>query len=458
VRTPAHIAAALLALALAAAGPAAAATTATPEPSPIILGRTQVASLVLQLDPALAAAPGKLQVRASAGELGNPVDAGPGRVRMSYAPPPTKFPQIAVLAVWKETSGPAEVEFIRLPLYGVTKLEASSRPGAEVRARAGDETYGPAIAGKNGEAVIAVPIAPGTRDVVLLAKVSGITTERTVEVETPPYNRLGAAATPSAYPPGFDGVGRLDVFYDAAAVDPAAVHARASAGTLTFEKADGTRLRYRWELRGPPPPEVTFTVTADGDAASTATCLARKAATEGGLAVRVGARVGFTQSLGAMAGPRAALDGWATFNPGGVPLGVGLTAGYGAGTEQPFTGVSAAVPLIRADVTLFPVALRVGFLPLRLGGVSLLAGAGFTTTFTHYQTFVGAAPAEPSTDLWRLAPSALLFAGGTWNLGPGQAFGEVVLSWAGVDDPNFRAHAGGLGFEVGYRFDVLRAR
>jgi len=455
---PRHIAPALAALALAAAPPAAAATTVTPEPSPIILGRTQVVALVLQLDPALASAPGRLRVRASVGDLGDPVDVGSGKVRMSYAPPPTKFPQMALLAVWKETSGPADVEFVRLPLYGVTKLEASSRPGAEVRARAGDETYGPAIAGKNGEAVIAVPIPPGARDVVLLAKVGGVTTERTVEVETPPYNRLGAVVTPSALPPGFDGVGRLDVLYDVSGpVDPAAVHAKASAGTLTFEKVDGARLRYRWELRGAPPAEVTFTVAVDGDAVSSATCSARKSA-EGGLAVRVGARLGFTQSLGAMAGPRAALDGWATFNPGGVPLGVGLTAGYGAGAEQEITGGSAAVPLTRADVTLFPVAVRVGFLPLRLGGVSLMAGAGFTTTFTHYQTFVGRVETEPGVDLWRMAPSALLFAGGTWNLGPGQAFGEVVLSWAGVDDPSFRAQTGGLGFEVGYRFDVMRAR
>jgi hypothetical protein len=219
---------------------------------------------------------------------------------------------------------------------------------------------------------------------------------------------------------------------------------------------DGARLRYRWELRGAPPPEVTFTVTADGDAASSAAFSVRPAAEERGVAVRVGARVGVTHSLGALVGPRAALDGWASFNPGGVPLGLGVTAGYG-GAEQQISGPTAA-PLTRANVTLLPVALRVGFAPVRLGGVSLLAGAGFTTTFTHYQTFDGAAGTEPGTDLWRLAPSALLFAGGTWSLGPGQAFGEVVLSWAGVDDANFRVQAGGLGVEVGYRFDVLRAR
>jgi len=452
VRRPAHIAL----LALAAAAPAAAATTVSPEPSPIVLGRTQVVSLVLQLDPALQSAPGTLRVRSSVGDVGDPVDAGGGKVRVSYAPPPTKFPQMALLAVWKETAGPAEVEFVHLPLYGVTKLEASSRPGAELRARAGDETYGPAIAGKDGQAVIAVPIPPGTRDVVLLAKVSGITTERTVEMETPPYNRLGAVVTPSALTSAFDGVGRLDVLYDAGAVDPAVVHVKVSAGAVTFERADGARLRYRWELRGKPPPEVTFTVTAEGDPASSASFSVRPTAEERGVAVRVGARVGVTHSLGALVGPRAALDGWASFNPGGVPLGLGVTAGYGS-AEQPITGPTAA-PLTRADVTLLPVALRVGFAPVRLGGVSLLAGAGFTTTFTHYQTFDGAAGTEPGTDLWRLAPSALLFAGGTWNLGPGQAFGEVVLSWAGVDDANFRVQAGGLGVEVGYRFDVLRAR
>jgi hypothetical protein len=106
---------------------------------------------------------------------------------------------------------------------------------------------------------------------------------------------------------------------------------------------------------------------------------------------------------------------------------------------------------------MLPLSLRAGVVPVQLGGVSLLAGAGFTATFTRYQTFAVQGDV-PGVDLWRLAPSALLFAGGTWNLGPGQAFGEVVLSWAAVNDQDFRLQAGGLAFEVGYRFEVLRGR
>jgi hypothetical protein len=440
---------------LAAAGAASASTQVTSEPSPIILGRSPVVALTLQLDPALAAAPGQLHVRANVGDLGNLADAGGGRVKVSYAPPPTKYPQMALLAVWKENgSSPAKVEFIHLPLYGVSKVEASSRPGAEVRARAGDQTYGPEIAGKNGEAVVTVPIPPGTRDLVLLAKVAGITTERTVGIETPPYNQLAAVVTPSALGPGFNGVGRLDVLYDVSgAVEPAVIHARASAGTLTFEKVEGTRLTWRWELRGAAPREVTFTVTADGDATSSASVALRPAA-ESGFALRLGARVGLTHSLGALAVPRYGLEVSGAFNPGGVPLELGLTAGYGS-AQQLVNGPTAA-PLTRADVTMLPLALRLGFAPVRLGGVSLVGGAGFTTTFTRYQTFDQADAL--GEELWRLAPSALLFAGGAWRVGPGQFFGEVVLSWAGVNDPSFRIQTGGVGLEVGYRFEILRGR
>ena len=83
--------------------------------------------------------------------------------------------------------------------------------------------------------------------------------------------------------------------------------------------------------------------------------------------------------------------------------------------------------------------------------------AGFTTTIARFRTFEEQGNV-PGLDLWRLAPSALLFAGGTWNVGPGQLFGEVVLSWAALDDQSFRLQAGGLALEVGYRFEVLRGR
>jgi len=355
--------------------------------------------------------------------------------------------------VWRESKGPAAVEFVRLPLDGVTKVEASSRPGAELRARVGDETYGPAIAGKNGQAIIPVLIAPGTRDLVLLAKTGGVVTERTVAVETPPYNRLAAVVTPSALSPGFSGTARLDVLYDVnGPVDPAVVHARASAGTLALESADGPRLRYRWELRGVTPGEVTFTVAADGDPASSASVALRPVA-ETGFALRVGVRAGVTHSLASLVGPRYGLDGWATFNPGGIPLGLGLTAAYGS-ADQVIIGPPSQ-QLTRAAVNMLPLSLRLGFVPVRAGGATLLAGAGFTATITRFQTFITQdGPAQE--ELWRVGPSAMLFAGGTWNLGPGQAFGEVVLSWAAVEDPGFRVQAGGLGLEVGYRFDVLR--
>ncbi|HVE86937.1 MAG TPA: hypothetical protein VND93_28975 [Myxococcales bacterium] len=449
-----------LLLLLAAAGGSRAATTVTTEPSPIILGRTPVVTITVSLDPALAAAPGRLKASANVGELGFPVDLGGGKARMTYAPPPTKYPQMALLAVWKEKDGAATapVEFLRLPLSGVTKIEASSRPGAELRARVGDETYGPAIAGKNGQAVVAVVIAPGTKDMVLLAKTGGVVTERTIAVESPPFNRLAAAVTPSELSGSSRAVARLDVLYDVPGpVNPQAIHARASAGTLTFEGAEGGRLRYRWEPGGAVPPEVTFTVSAENDPPSQVSATVRQQAVEqapSGLSV--GARAGLTHSLGSLLGPRYALDAWAYASPGGFPLGLGLTAGYGH-FQQEVQGPPAA-QVTRSEVTLLPVSVRLGAVPVRLGGVSLTAGVAFVANFAHYQTF-DATTGKPGDDLWRLGPTAQLFAGGAWRLGPGQAFGEVVLSWAALNDASaFRLQAGGLGVEVGYRFDLWRGK
>lgn len=428
----------------------AAASSLTTDPSIIVLGRTPVAKLTLMLDGAQATRE-KLRLTVNVGELGPPKQIGPATYEASYTPPATKFPQMALLGVWRDgATGPAE--FLRLPLHGVTKVPVTSKPGAEVSARIGDAVFGPEVVSPRGTAEISVVVPPGAKDTVILAKVAGVTTQRTVGLEVPPYSRLAAAINPGATGPGFTGTARLDVLYDVESgqVAPQAIRIRPSAGTVTLESVEGTRLRYRFELPKGAGNEVTFTLTVDGDPGSPVRLgLFPEAEITAG--VRVGARLGVVHSLTELVAGRLAADGLAWLDWGGQTFALGLTLGYG-GTSRDLDDGSGT-PVGRADLTLLPATLRLTYAPLRLGNVSIHLGAGGTGTALHYRVSSGGA--QPTTELTRLTFGLLFFAGASWKVGPGQGFAELTATSGAVDDPGFRAEAGGLGLEIGYRVDVL---
>lgn len=265
-----------LAVALLLSGASAARGAAlSVEDGPVVLGKTGPVPVLIEVDekPGLEHLPLGLSV--NVGRFSEPVRIGPGRFRAVYSPPPTRFPQLALVAVWRETGPDAPIDFLRLPLLGVTRVPVVARPGAKVRVRIGGETFGPVVADRRGRAEVAVHVPPGVnRADVILAERTGAGIVKHVPVEVPPYNRLTAAVVPrEAAADGRTAV-RLEVFYDLGGeeVAPERIRVTPSAGTATHR--GGARGRHTF---GYTPPAgaagqtVTFTIAVAGDAAARTT-------------------------------------------------------------------------------------------------------------------------------------------------------------------------------------------
>jgi hypothetical protein len=256
--------------ALALLGPAlASAASISVEGGLIVLGKTQSSPVVIRVDEPAGSELYPLRLSVNVGRFSEPVRLGPGKYRATYVPPETRFPQVALVAVWRETGADARIDFLRIPLFGKTRLRVAARPKAEVRAHVGIDTFGPAAADRTGRAEIPIHVEPGVQECdVTVREAEGQEARKRVKVEVPPYNRLTAALVPHAVIADGQSTVRLDVFYDlgGAHVTPDRVRVTPSAGKVTFERGARGLYTYRFV----PPPEtpattVTFDVSVDGD-------------------------------------------------------------------------------------------------------------------------------------------------------------------------------------------------
>lgn len=219
------------------------------EPAEPVLGRTDRVRLTFEV-------PGqdtqRLRVAVNVGTLSTPNRVGEGRYTATYTPPPTRFPQAALLLAWQD--GPeAEVAFYRLPLLGTTRLPVSTNPDTEVRVQVAERVFGPVRTDAQGEAIVSLEVPPGVAEAQVL--VGGAKTGRKVALEVPPYNRLVAAAIPARLSTDGSQHGRIDVYFESLAQDPvrpADVVVTSSVGTVTAIDSSATRVRYRYQ-----PPRLT---------------------------------------------------------------------------------------------------------------------------------------------------------------------------------------------------------
>ncbi|MDQ3264721.1 MAG: hypothetical protein M3Y59_13810 [Myxococcota bacterium] len=213
------------------------------EPAAPVLGRTDRVRLTFQV-------PGQdtqqLRVAVNVGTLSTPNRVGAGRYTATYTPPPTRFPQAALLLAWQDGPG-AEVAFYRLPLLGTTRLPVSTNPNTEVRVRVAEAVFGPVQTDAQGEATIPLDVPPGVVEAEVL--VGGAKTGRKVALEVPPYNRLVAAAVPARLVTDGSQEGRIDVYFESLANDPVRptdVLVIPSVGTVTPIDSSASRIRYRY--------------------------------------------------------------------------------------------------------------------------------------------------------------------------------------------------------------------
>jgi hypothetical protein len=241
---------------------------------PVVLGRTESVRIELTIEEAPGTEDRPLQLKANVGSFGDVSKLGPGRFAAVYVPPTTRFPQVALIAAWRETGPEAPIEFFRVPLYGVTRLPVKARGGSEVKVTAGTQTSAPAITNAKGDAQLSLTVSPGVTQAELSVKEpSGLVTQKRLPVDVPPYNRITAALVPHALKADGNAWARLEVFYDLGGADvpPSKIKVVPSVGTVSLLRAEQGRYVYKYvPAAGLKQSEVKFQVGVEGDAASTA--------------------------------------------------------------------------------------------------------------------------------------------------------------------------------------------
>lgn len=266
--------AALIATSCALSAPVWAASIVLDE-EPVILGRTESVGITIKVDEPPGSEDRPLRLAVSVGSFSGLTRMGPGEYRSVYVPPATRFPQLALVAIWRETGPEAAVDFLRIPLHGATKIEVSTRRNSEVSAKVGEAVFGPMLADADGKTLIALVVPPGVREAHVTAKSeSGMVTTRTQDIDVPPYNRLTAAVVPHAILVDGRQWSRIHLHYDLGGpeVHPDRTKIIASLGAAEFESASQGRYVYRYTPPvGTPEKEVQFAVSIEGDEAATAT-------------------------------------------------------------------------------------------------------------------------------------------------------------------------------------------
>ncbi|MBL8957622.1 MAG: hypothetical protein JNK82_43005 [Myxococcaceae bacterium] len=245
------------------------------EKQPVLLGKTESVGVTITLDEPPGAEVRPLRVAVNVGSFSPVQRKGPGKYTTTYVPPATRFPQVALVAVWRETGAEAPIEFLRIPLYGSTKLPVGAKPGSEVTAEVGDLSFGPMKVDADGRVDVPISVPPGLRDVGVKVKdPRGGVGNKKIGIEVPPYNRVTAALVPHALVADGQGEARLDVFYDLGGADvpPSRIKVTASVGEARLEKADKGRYVYRYRPpSGATAANVEFTVSVSGDPTAKAT-------------------------------------------------------------------------------------------------------------------------------------------------------------------------------------------
>lgn len=428
-----------------------AAAQVTAEPSVIRLGETEKVTVRFRLE--RCEAPGELPaVSVNIGALGAVKRITSTLYEVDYFPPETRFPQVALIARWCEGASDSQLDFVRLPLLGQTRLPVSTRPGSEVHVEVGDGSYGPVTADTRGAATLDIFIPPGvTRALVVGKDKSGALTQAEVAVDVPAYNRVTVAVSARAVEVGGTGAS-VEVLYDGDA-EPDRIHAVAQRGTLQLLGSEGGRFSYRYLPPGEGEAGVAaIAVTVDGEPDSRATTSIRL--TEAPVIERfgVGPRVGYSATFQESSGARVGVDAWMPLELWQRSFAASVGVMFGSSSQlvpDPF-GAQAETSLL-----MVPVTARVGYEVLHGRRYWVHAGLGVLAAYGRYSAHQGANPADDvSHGGFAVGPTG--FAAASYAVGPGEAFCDLSYSYAELRTPLFRAQAGGLLFSVGYRFGLSK--
>ena len=372
------------------------------------------------------------------------------------------------LLLWRERDG---VLVLRVPLLGRASVPVTTRPLSQVTLTVGGRVFGPTSSGKAGRVVMRVLVPPGiSRGEVEVVDEKGFTTRRPTEIRRPSYPLLAVgvrpAATDAAEP-------RFEVTVATAELDGRPMEVEVVVGgkrvALTASSFSAGRFVAHWAPR--PRPEAGRArvearhagspVVAHAEARIlplpvvalpssrplvvrrpqlTPTRPARR------LRGRVAASTGFVHNTHALFSPRFGLEAAADYPIGPGRIGVLLSLSFAwTRTAIAVGGMGEA----GIGVLLAPIGVGVGyrFTHKRFTATSSVSVMGQIVRTASE----GLAGDEVRTGI---APGVQLVVGGELALGRGGVFAQAGLDWCRVDRAAVEGLAGGLLFEVGYRFEI----
>ncbi|WP_157758524.1 hypothetical protein [Cystobacter fuscus] len=145
------------------------------QPAHVVLGGGGEVEVRVELPPEAT----RLELFASAGQVGSPTSVAPGVFRATYVPPRQSRPgEVILVARARGPRGDLEGWTV-LPLWGQGEAEVRTRARAPVSLRVGEQTFGPIPADEKGLARVPITVPPGVR-----AAVFG---SRRIELGLPPW-------------------------------------------------------------------------------------------------------------------------------------------------------------------------------------------------------------------------------------------------------------------------------
>jgi len=179
----------------------------------------------------------EVHLQVNVGQLRNLQWTGPQELSAEYVPPPTAFPQLAILvAVAKNETG-SGFGWKVLPLWGVGDAAVLAKPNSLVKVRIQDATFGPVRTDSKGSASVPVIVPPGVY--------TAVSQGREIALNLPPINRIAVVAGSEKAPA--DGTAEVLIF--GVAVTPSgepapqeSLEAWVNRGTITqpASGSDGT--------------------------------------------------------------------------------------------------------------------------------------------------------------------------------------------------------------------------
>lgn len=230
----------------AAAEPTPVSALGTTPAGPLVLGDQDQVEVTITAPETPATIDRPLRVSVNVGTFGPIARVSAGLYRTTYTLPTTRFPQVALVAVWRETGPDAQVDFHRIPLSARTELPIEAKAGATVTVGVGDAELGPFEAPKNGQLVVPLVIPPGVERILVQSVRGARRAQAWVPARVPPYNHLTLALTPHRIPA--DGVSHviLQAYYDGPPPPLERFRITGGEGKIDALGLDGSRAIFRY--------------------------------------------------------------------------------------------------------------------------------------------------------------------------------------------------------------------